>query len=92
MKDRFLSGEGRVWGQTEYLATVSYMIAVREAGPIDGSLRVLGGADGLSLYEHEGKLVLYLDDGRLLPIIMQTPLDLTDDSWQILGSSSIEQP
>ena len=92
MRDRFLSGKGKVCSQTEYLATVSYMIAVREGEPIQGSLRLLSGANGLSLYESEENLELHLDDGRYLTIVVQTPIDLTDDSWHILGSGSIQQP
>ena len=68
------------------------MLAIREGEPIQGSLRVLNGTSGLLLYEHTEALVLRLDDGRLLAIIMQTPIDLTDDSWAILGDGPIQSP
>ena len=92
MIDRFLSGEGKVSSSSGYLSTVTYMLEIQGATPIQGSIRVLRGAGGLGLYEHDGALVLHLDDGRLLSILVKTPIDLTDDSWHILGNSSIQQP
>jgi len=90
MKDRFLSGKGKVASQTRHLTIVNYRLIIREGEPIQGSLQVLSGADGLSLYECEENLVLQLDDGRYLTIVIQTPIDLTNDSWHILGSGSIQ--
>ena len=92
MKTRLLSGEGKVSSPSGYLSTVNYEIEIRGAGPIQGSIRVVSGSGGLSLYEHDDTLALHLDDGRLLTIVIKTPIDLTDDSWHILGSSSIRQP
>ena len=92
MKTRLLSGEGKVSSPSGYLSTVNYKIEVREPTPIRGSIRVLSGAGGLSLYEYDDTLTLHLDDGQLLTIMIKTPIDLTDDSWRILGSSSIWQP
>ncbi|MCB8943267.1 MAG: hypothetical protein H6658_05890 [Ardenticatenaceae bacterium] len=74
------------------MSTVSYMLAIREEEPIQGSIRVISGASGLSLYESVESLELHLDDGRCLTIIIQTPIDLTDDSWHIAGSGSMQPP
>ena len=92
MRDRFLSGKGKITKQRDYLATVNYMLAIREEEPVAGSIRVVSGASGLTLYESQENLELYLDDGRCLTIVIQTPIDLTDDSWHILGSGSMRQP
>jgi hypothetical protein len=92
MKTRLLSGEGKVSGSSGYLSIVNYEIKIRGAGPIQGSIRVVSGSGGLNLYEYDDTLTLHLDDGSLLTIMIKTPIDLTNDSWHILASSSIRQP
>jgi hypothetical protein len=91
MKSQLLSGKGKISSPFGYLSTVDYKIEASEAEPIRGSIRVVSGKRGLSLYEHSDTLTLHLDDDRLLTILIKTPIDLTDDSWRILGSSSIRQ-
>ena len=88
MKNRFLSGEGKISSSSGYLSTVNYNIEFREAEPIQGSIRIVNGERGLSLHNNEDKLTLHLDAVRSLTVVIKTPIDLTDDSWLILVSNS----
>lgn len=89
MKSRFLSGEGKVSSSSGHLSTVTYKIEVRGLEPIQGSIRILSGEGGLRLYDHHDTLTLHLNDGHWLTITIKTPIDLTDDSWHIMGRGSI---
>ena len=56
---------------------------------MQGSIRILSGEGGLRLYDHHDTLTLHLNDGHWLTITIKSPIDLTDDSWHILGRGSI---
>jgi hypothetical protein len=89
MKNRFLSGEGKISSSSGYLSTVNYNIEFRGSEPVQGSIRVVNGAGGFSLHNNEDKLTLHLDTVRSLTVVIKTPIDLTHDSWSILVSKSI---
>ena len=82
-----VSGNGMIFQSGSYRSTVIYSLSV-DRGRVDGSIQIEFGASGKILHEWNDELHLHLYDGQKLKIVISRPIDRSNDSWEIMGSST----
>jgi hypothetical protein len=86
------SGEGEIFDGVKRLSTVYYRLFVDHVNEqTTGSINIMSGEKGYFLYACKNPLTLHLDDGRQVPVVVESSTGALTDTWSVVASGPIQQ-